>query len=780
MTTSPHVLYTGSVKNEPREWDWFSACVLFVLLQAVTARLVTTNWAPFLYFSETVVALGSILGLALGASRFSGRAASILAIAYSLMVVPWQLSSAESEDLLLDRLSHLGRDLLVSLGQFAQRQPVKDSLFFVTFVCLAFWVIGVLTGYWFARKGRILAAIVLSGAALLVIQAYANYQPHGSWWLAFYLLMALLLVGRVYFLQNKKGWNQRRVFVNDEAWSSILGSLLMTSAIVIVIAWLIPVSTSGMNAAADWWNSFSRPIRDRLSNAVTSLNGPYGRPSSDFYGSTLSIGQSAAEGDSVVFTVDVLEGAGAAPRFYWRGRVYDQYIEGSWSTQRATNVAFDPQVGDLGIPDSENRSAARFQFTSQFPSQNLMYGPAEPVWLDRRALLLAAQPSEGVYDVSSWQADAALLAGGQYEVRSLLGDPNVEQLRAAGTTYPQWITDRYLQIPAGLRGQFEAEAGKVTAGQSNPYDKAAAVTDYLRSTIKYANTVPAPPEGQDPVAWVLFKYDQGFCNYFASAEVLLLRSAGIPARLAVGFAQGELQSGVYVVRRRDAHAWPEAYFPGYGWIEFEPTVSQAPLVRPDPSLASNGETLRNPRPARPLEGEGGATPQGSGSTSSPGQEPFPGALLTRLLPGIVLLLGGTAAVYLALRFRVWIQVPVVVAGALQRSGLSTPGWIERWIRWNGLQPVERSFASINWALRWLGDPLPLDATPAQRARRLSELLPSAAVEIMTLNSEFEKGLFTPEPANLSEARRASLRILVHFARARLIGDGHRSDAADVY
>ncbi len=750
-----------------REWDWFSACALFLMLQVVAARLVTTDWAPFLYFTETLAGLGTMLGLALGASRFGGRPAAILATIYTAFVVPWQMTRAVTDDLLLDRLLHVGRILLVSLSQFMQRQPVKDSLFFVAFVCLAFWLIGLLAGYWFARHGTILGAIILSGASLIAVQVYANYQSHGSWWLAVYLLLALLLVGRVYFLQSKQDWAKRRVFVSEEAWPSILGSLFMTAGIAILVVWIVPVSSAGLNRAGDWWSNLSRPIRDRLSNAVTSLNGPYGRPGNDFYGRSLALGRSAAAGDTAVFSVDVLQGEAATPRFYWRGRVYDEYADGQWSTQKPSTFSFDPERGGLAIPDAQLRSTAQLRFTVQFASQSLLYAPSQPVWLDRPAIILADQSEAGIYDILSWEADSPLVGGEAYEVKAELADPNVQQLRAADTSYPQWITDRYLQVPDSLRSELQALARQITADQATPFDKATAITDYLRANLQYADTVPAPPEGQDPVAWVLFDYRKGFCNYYASAEVLLLRSIGVPARMAVGFAQGQLENGVYVVRRRDAHAWPEVYFPGYGWLEFEPTVSQSPLVRPDQATGTNGPSVGNLPPARPREGEEGGGPQNSGVGSRPSALPFWRTTAGRmgLLAAMLLLAAGV--IYLGMRFRIWIQVPAQVAARLQRSGIATPGWMDSWVRWDRLQPVERAFASVNWSLRWLGAPQPVSATPAERARALGQLLPSAADHIEVLRSELERGLFTQQPADEGRARHASLMVLVHVIRARL-------------
>ena len=110
---------------------------------------------------------------------------------------------------------------------------------------------------------------------------------------------------------------------------------------------------------------------------------------------------------------------------------------------------------------------------------------------------------------------------------------------------------------------------------------------YLRENIEYSDTVPNPPRNKDRLEWILFEHKKGYCVYYASSEVLMLRSLGIPARMAVGFAQGDAEDGTYTVRRLNAHAWPEVYFPGIGWVEFEPTASQPSLDRPLPPRDPN-------------------------------------------------------------------------------------------------------------------------------------------------------------------------------------------------
>lgn len=753
-------------------------CLLFLLLQVVAARLVTTDWAPFLYFTETVAGLGFGLGLALGASRFGKRTVAALAAAYTVFLLPWQLSGVSTEEHVLDRLSDVGEILLVSLRQFLQKQPVKDPLFFVMFVCLAFWLISLAAGYWLTRYGSVLASIVLAGAAIIVVQAYGSYQPHGSWWLAVFLLITLLLAGRMHYLTRMKDWSQRRVFVNEEAGSDVLGSLFMTAAAAILLAWLMPTTAASLQAAADTWTSLSRPIRERLSNAVTSLNGPYGKPSSNFYGSTLAVGQTAASGDAVVFRVKVLREPASTARYYWRGRVYDDYANGRWSTTSDASFVFQPAQGDVKIPDPGGRSEGSLQFTSEFPSQTLLYAPWPVVWASRSANVVALASAPDSYDALSWQSRTFISTGETYEVRAELSNPTVEDLRMTSETYPSWVTSHYLGVPAALQPALQTMAEEATAGMKNPYDKAAAITNYLRSSIVYSATVPLPPEGQDPVMWVLLNYKKGFCNYYASAEVLLLRSMGIPARLAVGFAQGEREDDAYAVRRRDAHAWPEAYFSGIGWIEFEPTVSQDPLIRPSAATETNAIPL-NPPPRRPSAGEEGAFPEPSGSSTHGRPLPFIRTFAGRVVMIALAVLAILDLGYLAYRRRFLQRLPAFVARSLESSGLSAPPWIRTWERWSRAQPVERYFASINLSLRWLGRRVPLDATPADRAQVLAGLLPEAQENIETLRDELESGLYTPRRADLGRARRASLLILMRSLLMRVRRAAPRVDGRDV-
>ncbi len=146
------------------------------------------------------------------------------------------------------------------------------------------------------------------------------------------------------------------------------------------------------------------------------------------------------------------------------------------------------------------------------------------------------------------------------------------RLQASGTEYPADVRERYLQLPGSLDPRISALAQSATAPAVTPYDRAARLESFLRTKYSYTLDLTGKP-GQDPLAHFLFETRAGHCEYFASAMTVMLRTLAIPAREVNGFLPGEYNDlgGDYIVRASDAHSWVEAYFPGSGWIVFDPT-----------------------------------------------------------------------------------------------------------------------------------------------------------------------------------------------------------------
>ena len=259
---------------------------------------------------------------------------------------------------------------------------------------------------------------------------------------------------------------------------------------------------------------------------------------------------------------------------YWRSHSYDTYDGRAWrqADQRLLDLAFERQLY-FHIPYDEQALGEEvvqsFFLVRQQP--NLVFAAYRPVaaYLNTGALVLDA--GDGL------RVGEAMPAGTSYTIVSRRPDFSAAALRAAGQSYPADITARYLQLPGNISPRVHALARSLTAGQANAYDQAAALRDYLL-TIPYDYFPPPQAPGAETVDNFLFVDRRGVCEQFVTAQVVMLRSLGIPARLAAGYGAGQYNamSGYYTVRASDAHAWTEVYFPGYGWAPFDPTPGWTP------------------------------------------------------------------------------------------------------------------------------------------------------------------------------------------------------------
>ena len=178
---------------------------------------------------------------------------------------------------------------------------------------------------------------------------------------------------------------------------------------------------------------------------------------------------------------------------------------------------------------------------------------------------IAMDGSGGVFDLDGEHPIST------YEAWSDIARPTAAELRAASGTYPPEILLENLQLPP-LDARIAQLAQDITASAKNNYDRAAAIERYLLThftyTLQLSRSIP-----QDPIAEFLFVRKAGHCEYFASSMAVMLRTLGIPARVVNGFRGMQFNdlTSQYVVRNRDAHSWVEVYFPGYGWVSFDPT-----------------------------------------------------------------------------------------------------------------------------------------------------------------------------------------------------------------
>jgi transglutaminase-like putative cysteine protease len=748
-------------------WDWPALFLLFLLLETVASRLVTTEWTSFLFLGQYATYLGYVIGASLGYARFSQRLARWISFFYMLILLPlqWTLIIDQSTSLEEQLLSVSGRLRFSFLDFFAQR-PVEDPIFFISLITITLWIVSASASFRLVRSQNYLWTVIPSAVGILIIQSYDSFVAGRIWIVAFYALIALFLLGRLNHLENKESWQKKRVFLSSDNSVDLTSTMTIAAGLIVLFSWTVPASLSGVDTAIQNWNRITRPWRnftDRMEIAFSSLESPSGGIRGEFFGSEIMLGRGFPLSDAIMFTVEAppISTSDKPPRFYWRGRTYDYFSEGQWYTTGTNLEDYSPaDTVQISFP-SKTPSPKRFVFNTGDTSFSLVYTPSQTIWLSRQGSTRTI-PSGNLDEIISWYAFPALQAGEIYQVDSVLSNPDIRELQEAGTNYPLWLTEQYLQIPDDFSPRIKQLAQEITAEYDNPFDKTNAITRYLRENIEYIDVIPLPPLNADPLEYMLFESKKAYCVYYSTAEVLMLRSLGIPARLAVGFAQGEREGSEYIVRRNDAHAWPEVYFPGVGWVEFEPTGNQPALSRPIPSPdEEDDETNTNLLDIAALENNDDILPGLQEEVDVPEQS---GAVQTvntswYLIP--LLLLFATLTYFLSRRYSVPARLPSFLKTTYERTGINTPHWIVNWEHWVNTSRIQRSFESINFALRLLKRPVPIDATPIDRANTLEEILPIAMEHTQNLLDEHQTSLYTSRQADVQRARLSAFNIRKH-------------------
>jgi transglutaminase-like putative cysteine protease len=276
---------------------------------------------------------------------------------------------------------------------------------------------------------------------------------------------------------------------------------------------------------------------------------------------------------------------------------------------------------DIRISDLDN---------AQLPvpyAGSIVTGAADP--LDERWTWDPQTRTVGGVGVSSRDSEYAVAA---YDV-----DPTRAELRDATKRAPDPLLP-YLQLPEDISPQLATLAEEVTAGAQTPYARAEALVDWFTETggFSYSTNVVTPP-GADPLESFLDERI-GYCQQFAGTMALMAREVGIPSRVVVGFTGGRLtDDGEYVVQARNAHAWPELWFSGVGWVWFEPTPRVgAGVSQPDYSRdRADRDTPETPTPDEVPEQQAPdvAAPQTGAGTGGP-----PVAVVIAAVAGLALLL----------------------------------------------------------------------------------------------------------------------------------------------
>ena len=267
---------------------------------------------------------------------------------------------------------------------------------------------------------------------------------------------------------------------------------------------------------------------------------------------------------------------------YWVGETFDTWDGQSWiATQTtATHVLRESSPYDVPLPQGDyfggQADLQTFYVATSTPDLIFHAETARQVWF----------PTNSVF----WGNDGTLVSpvglgrGAIYTVESSVVTPSDAQLRAVPTSssLSSALQGEYTQLPHAYP-RASTLASEVTGGDADTYEKVQSLIHWIGTNTRYSTNIPPLPPNADTVNDFLFGSRVGFCEQISTSLAVMLRSIGIPAREVVGYVPGPYNpiTDLYEVRAKDAHAWVQVWFPGYGWQSFDPTAA-VPLANPSP------------------------------------------------------------------------------------------------------------------------------------------------------------------------------------------------------
>jgi transglutaminase-like putative cysteine protease len=607
------------VRRRPREgWLLWLLALATVLLVAVGAG--AAGWVPHLgLLLSAVIIMGYAAGFwlsraarpdypdaqATGRRRLLGLAAACILTLWGVLVasllVGWREAPqvAEGSYWLLTPLMRAGLALTEMAARLAQwtsdvrtvgRAGHADAdAVFRWLLSMIAWAAAAWAAWWLFARQRTLVALLPAGL-LLATNAFLFWD--GRLWLPFFLA-GLALVGALmqrHALEQR--WQRLGMDYSVDARLDILMAAGGVALLVMMASFVMPRVV--LQPTADWFTGLVAAPVDQiertgqqlfpgLRRSPGALLATGGRAGAMPRTHLLTDGPELSQEVVMRISTDDLAGLAfgqqpsAAMQHAWRGLTFDSYDGRGWRNSRLTAEDFS-----AGQPWSDEtlpwRRPLRQWVALERGGDRALYAAGEPLSANRPFQLLL----RGSADQPADQMAAMLASGRRYQVLSLTPAADEAVLRAAGADYQPQVAALYLALPPTLPERVGQLAQAVTAGATTPYDQALALEAYLRQ-FPYDLQVAAAPAGRDVVDYFLFDVQAGYCDYYASSMVVMARSLGIPARLAVGYATGDYDSATraFVVREKDAHSWPELYFPEIGWLRFEPTAAQpAPLRTP--------------------------------------------------------------------------------------------------------------------------------------------------------------------------------------------------------
>ena len=647
----------------------------------VSWAVLSAGWVSQGGGGAVVVAMAAAVEAALLAqARVSRTVAALLIPLLSLAaIVPTTLSSMP-----FDGNGALGHTVSRYLAAIAGGLTSSTDWTFIVGLCAMLWICGYWLGWLAMREHRGVLAVIPLYAVLATNVLNSKSPDSTALPEALSVLLTLVVIAGAHLDSLQARWSQHRIptlrGTRGRFAVTVAGAAVVLTAAAVLIPPISTVDISGRFFPGS-------------GSGANNLGGAGGAGTIQFSAGTVPGGSLVSQPQPVLtYSVDT-----STPVYL---SVVDdtEFIAGNWYPNQGTaptnpgsGVSYaglqfspGPLPRDLSSADGVGTaSTVTVHATITVQPQatgNTSYAlfTGEPGSVDRRGIAFGAIDNsrpQSLLTVESVQLSTGITQQTVLHTTARLSTATVDQLRDAGTAYPAF-TRQYTALPDDNTREavtITQLARQWTTGTTNPYDAAVAIETHLRDPnfFRYTLTPPAAPDGLWPVVYFLTQSHEGYCQYFASAMGAMLRSLGIPTRLVNGYGPGTTLTGGHQGQRQqlvttsDAHTWVEAFFPGYGWIPFEPTPASsegaygpfargAAAVAPPASTPNSGPSA-TPGNVRPGFNDAASAGAAGGAAASRGASPW-----------VVLGLAAAALLVLLLASVAWLLLPRSTRGAWRR------------------------------------------------------------------------------------------------------------------
>lgn len=479
-------------------------------------------------------------------------------------------------------------DLLVRLidwfDALANLAPSADNEVFIFWMGVSAWGMGFFAAWGVIRRNSAALAALPAGIVLAINTTYLG--PVRMPFVVFVVALLLLMV-IVNLRTLARRWDDQRTEYAPELQVNMAALSLVAIVLAVTLSVFLPrVSTNPVATA--FWNYMGEGWSD-VEAATTRLFSGVSNPSSV---SAFSGQQSFAVGAALPFSRSSTLIIKSTRPYYWRGTVYDRFLGERWenTADLLTSLGPEERITETVVPGA--RVAVQSNFEIYNSESSILYIPGDAISINRPYLVQSRSDGQ-LTDFSTVRATRRVGQRIAYSAESTVSGAGADQLSQVQDQYPDWL-DRYLQLPDTSR-RVEELAKRFGATGRNAFDIAQSIEFFLRR-YPFAIDLPVTAIGDDVVDLYLFEYRRGHAEYAASAMAVLARLNGLPSRLAAGYVTGlfDEEAQAWVAGPEEVHTWVEVYFPGYGWIPFEPSGYRAPVARVGSDVGAASDGIENP------------------------------------------------------------------------------------------------------------------------------------------------------------------------------------------